>query len=155
MRKKERAKKGTRQTRQSKTNNKSPSSNDKGKHAVRLKCGPLRINILRLFVWEKWSPSPWEMHLSQELEAHGILQGGLGLHTLVKRGLSQALTQGITNSFCYSAFVWMVPPCHHPKKNAPKRGHTHKHFETEPWTYFKNEWKSSKTASHPGHLQTP
>lgn len=51
-----------------------PVSSDKGKHARRPKCRLPQINILPLFVWEKWPPSPWELYLSQELEAHAVLR---------------------------------------------------------------------------------
>lgn len=40
----------------------------------------------------------------------------------------------------------------------PKRGQTNcdrKEPLTMTFTYLRNDWKSSKTASHPGHLQTP
>lgn len=47
-------------------------SSDKGKHAGLPKCELLQINILPMFVWEKRPSSPWEQHLSQELEAHAV-----------------------------------------------------------------------------------
>lgn len=142
-----------------KTNTAIPLSSDKGKHAERPKCGLPQINILPLFVWEKRPPSPWELHLSQELEAHAVLRRRPrhSWHSLDRARECQRRhpQSGITTSCTCSA---SETPGVTKRVIDPTLGQTNCDRNTPPtttFTYLRNEWKSSNTASHPGHLHTP
>lgn len=71
---------------------------DKGKHGEWPKYRLPQINILLLFVWEKCARSPWELYLSQELEAHAVLRRRPNNCTLVEGAPTKAPPAGITIS---------------------------------------------------------
>lgn len=103
------------------TNTPIPLSSDKGKHAERPKCGLPQINILLLFVWEKRPPSPWELHLSQELVAHAVLRRRPRRSTLVKSVPAPAAT-GITTGRTCSASASPGVGGGHKRCNRPRAG---------------------------------
>lgn len=77
-------------TAEEKTNSPTPLSCGKGKHAEWPKCRLPQINILLLFVWEKCPRSPWELYLSEELEAHAVLRRRPNNCTLVEGAPTKA-----------------------------------------------------------------
>lgn len=128
-------------------------SRDKGKHAEHPKNRLPQINILLLFVWENQLCRHGNCTYHRNYRPMPFSKGDPTMVPLSKKGQPRHPHSGITTSYTCSASESLGVTRH--VIDLRQRQINGKRHTPLALTYLRNDWKSSNTASHPGHLQTP